>query len=489
MAEAATLHGPVHSAPDDATQLPVGEEDPSSYERCQALGKLGQVRLYNKRWLVLAAVCLLNSSNAMLWISFAPVADLAASNLTCSLDTINYLSLVYLIISIPMGFIASWLLDTLGLNYAIILSSWLNMTGSIVRSVSAVTFLNTGRSNLVYLFVGQSICAVAQPLVLFVPAKLAAVWFPEHQRATANMIASMSNPFGIFLANILSPVIVSRVEDLPILHCVYGIPAVLACILATAGVQEKAPPTPPSASAVHSASEPFFAGLKQLIKNKAYIILMICFGSGLGIFTAFSAFLEQILCFNGYSNFISGLCGALFIVFGAIGALLCGLYVDRTKKFTEVVKISFALTALNVIVFAVASNLKKVAPLLVVICSLLGFFGFAIYPISMELAVECSYPVGEGSSTGLAFISGQVQGLIYMVLFQSLAKPYAASPLSSCGKNQTEIFDWSIATLVMAGICSIGACIFIIFFHTDYKRLKAELAAENEKHDDQLVQD
>ncbi|CAJ0928786.1 unnamed protein product [Ranitomeya imitator] len=138
------------------------------------------------------------------------------------------------------------------------------MTGSIVRSVSAVTFLmNTGTSNLVWLFVGQSICAVAQPLVLFVPAKLAAVWFPEHQRATANMIASMSNPFGIFLANILSPVIVSRAEDLPILHCVYGIPAVLACILATAGVHEKAPPTPPSVSAVNSASEPFFAGLKQ----------------------------------------------------------------------------------------------------------------------------------------------------------------------------------------------------------------------------------
>ncbi|XP_073517802.1 solute carrier family 49 member A3 isoform X2 [Phyllobates terribilis] len=435
MAEADVHHEPEHTAPDGAMQLPADEEDPN-YERCQALGKLCQVRLYSKRWFILAVVCLLNSSNA-----------------------------------------------------TIIISSWLNMTGSIIRSASAVTFMNTGKSNLVFLFVGQSICAVAQPLVLFVPAKLAAVWFPEHQRATANMIASMSNPFGIFLANILSPVIVSRVKDLPILHCVYGIPAVLACILATAGVHEKAPPTPPSVSAVNSASEPFFAGLKQLIKNKAYIILMICFGSGLGIFTAFSTFLEQILCFNGYSNFISGLCGALFILFGAIGALLCGLYVDRTKKFTEVVKISFALTALTVIAFAMVSNLKKVAPLLVVISSLLGFFGFAIYPISMELAVECSYPVGEGSSTGLAFISGQVQGLIYMVLFQSLTKPYAASPLSSCGKNQTEIYDWSIATLVMAGICSIAACIFIIFFHTDYKRLKAELAAEKEKHEDRLVQE
>ncbi|KAG8594995.1 hypothetical protein GDO81_001389 [Engystomops pustulosus] len=306
MAEPDIVQDPEHGAPEDALLLPVTEEHPNS-DRCQTLRKLSHIRLYKKRWFILIVVCLLNSSNAMLWISFAPVADVTATHLKCSLDVVNYLSLVYLVISIPIGFLASWLLDTLGLNYAIIIGSWLNMTGSIVRSASEINFLNSGRSNLIYLFVGQSICAVAQPLVLFVPAKLAAVWFPEHQRATANMIASMSNPFGIFLANLLSPVIASQEKYIPLLHGVYGIPAVIACILATAGVNEKAPLTPPSISAVNSATEPFFTGLKQLMKNRAYIILMICFGSGLGIFTAFSAFLEQILCFNGYSNSSPGI--------------------------------------------------------------------------------------------------------------------------------------------------------------------------------------
>ncbi|PIO30721.1 hypothetical protein AB205_0164410, partial [Aquarana catesbeiana] len=287
----------------------------------------------------------------------------------------------------------------------VILSSWLNMLGSIIRCLSVASFVNNRQSPLIYLFFGQSLCAVAQPLVLFVPAKLAAVWFPEHQRATANMIASMSNPFGIFLANVLSPVIASKVQYVPVVIGVYGIPAVFACILATAGISNRAPPTPPSASAMHSTSEPFFAGLKQLLKNKAYIILMICFGAGLGIFTAFNSFLEQILCFRGYPNYISGLCGALFILAGAIGALVFGLYVDRTKKFTEVVKICFALTALSLTAFAVISNLRNQPVLLAIISFCLGFFCFGQYPIAMELAVECSYPVGEGSSTGLAFIS------------------------------------------------------------------------------------
>lgn len=38
---------------------------------------------------------------------------------------------------------------------------------------------------------GQTLGAIAQPLIIFTPTKLAALWFPDHQRATANMIASM----------------------------------------------------------------------------------------------------------------------------------------------------------------------------------------------------------------------------------------------------------------------------------------------------------
>lgn len=32
------------------------------------------------------------------------------------------------------------------------------------------------------------------------------------------------------------------------------------------------------------------------------MILLVCFGSGIGIFTCFSTLLEQILCVKGYSN-------------------------------------------------------------------------------------------------------------------------------------------------------------------------------------------
>uniref|UniRef100_A0A8C6FL01 ATP synthase F(0) complex subunit e, mitochondrial n=1 Tax=Moschus moschiferus TaxID=68415 RepID=A0A8C6FL01_MOSMO len=49
----------------------------------------------------------------------------------------------------------------------------------------------------------------------------------------------------------------------------------------------------------------------------------------------------------------AGLCGALFIAFGVLGAVALGLYVDRTKHFTEAIKIGLCLTSLACVAFAV----------------------------------------------------------------------------------------------------------------------------------------
>lgn len=71
-----------------------------------------------------------------------------------------------------------------------ILGSWLNMAGSVVRVVGVLSYL-PDYTMFPVVMAGQTLCSLAQPLVIFSPTKLAALWFPDHQRATANMIASM----------------------------------------------------------------------------------------------------------------------------------------------------------------------------------------------------------------------------------------------------------------------------------------------------------
>ncbi|KAM9795598.1 solute carrier family 49 member A3 [Neosynchiropus ocellatus] len=429
------------------------------------LKKLVTLRVYKRRWFVLLLLCLLNCSNATIWLTFAPVADQSAQFLGVTSEQINWLSLVFMVVAIPVSFGTTWMLETLGLRFTLILGAWLNMFGGFVRFIGAVW------PSFPVVMSGQTVGALAQPLIVFTPTKLAAHWFPDHQRATANMIASMSNPLGILLANVVSPLVAGRPQQIPTLLLVYAVPTGLICFLTTLGFRSSAPPTPPSVSAELSCSEPFLPGLKRLLKNRSYLVLLVAIGSGLAVFTCVSSLLEQILCVHGYTDDFAGLCGALLIVFGVVGAGLLGFYVDRTKNFTEATKINMSFTALSGIAFSVVSLLPQQKVAIAATCSLFGFFGFSIYPVAMELAVECSYPVGEATSTGLIFICGQILSVLYMILLQGLTKPIASSPLSTCGGA---VLSWKVPLLVMSGLCSFFTCFFVIFFHTRYRRLDAE---------------
>ncbi|XP_055290677.1 solute carrier family 49 member A3 isoform X2 [Moschus berezovskii] len=412
---------------------------PEAAAATSARSALGGYRAYARRWVFLLVISLLSCSNATLWLSFAPVADTIAQHFLLSTEQINWLSLVYLVVSIPSGVVAIWVLDSVGLRWATTLGAFLNFSGSVIRSMPCMA-IGT-QDPFVFLLGGQSLCALAQTLVIFSPAKLATLWFPEHQRATANMIGTMSNPLGILAANLLSPILVKTEKDIPLMLGTYILPAGLAFLLATACLWESVPPTPPSVGAAQSTSLSFLAGLKLLARNKAYIVLAVCFGGGIGIFSSFSALLEQILCVNGYSSEFAGLCGALFIAFGVLGAVALGLYVDRTKHFTEAIKIGLCLTSLACVAFAVVSQLQGQTVALAAICSLLGFFGFSVAPVAMELAVECSFPVGEGAAAGLVFVLGQAEGVLLMVLLTALTVRHAEPSVSTCPDGQGPL-DW-----------------------------------------------
>nr|XP_023494347.1 major facilitator superfamily domain-containing protein 7 isoform X5 [Equus caballus] len=391
------------------------------------LGALRGHRVYARRWVFLLVLSLLSFSNATLWLSFAPVANTVAQRFVLSTEQINWLSLVYLVVSIPFGVVSIWVLDFAGLRWATVLCAWLNFAGSVLRSLPCMEIET--QDPFAFLMGGQSLCALAQTLVIFSPAKLAALWFPEHQRATANMIGTMSNPLGILVANLLSPALVKNKEDVPLMLGIYIIPAGLICLLATACLWESVPPTPPSAGAACSTSEKFLDGLKLLVRNKAYVILAVCFGGGIGIFSSFLALLEQVLCVKGYSN---------------------------------------------------VSQLPGQTHALAVICSLFGLFGFSVAPVAMELAVECSFPVGEGAATGLVFVLGQAEGVLIMVLLTTLTVRRAEPSFSTCRDGQGPL-DWMelrcvspVSMLLMAGLCTCFSCFLVLFFHTPYRRLQAE---------------
>ncbi|CAK8678000.1 solute carrier family 49 member A3-like isoform X2 [Clavelina lepadiformis] len=436
-------------------------------------------KVYRRRWFLLATLFVLNISNAMAWLAFAPVAYKAAEFYTDppSLDTINWLSVVFMITGIPCGIVATWLIDTVGLRFSVILSAWLNGIGCVIRVISAIDGIAPS-AKLPLVFTGQIVAALAQPFVLFAPTKLSALWFKEDQRAISNMLATTGNPLGMMIANIISPILTNKPTDMLYMLAIQCIPAGVAVIMATFGWWSSLPPSPPSSSA-DAESQPFLVGLKALARNRRYYLLAWAIGGGIALFSVLTTLLSQILCPWGYTDTYVGVaCGSALIGAGFVGSAIAGVIVDKTKRFTEVTKVCYALAVVALIVFAVMHNQANQWVVLTCMCGLFGFFSLPVYPIGNELAVETTYPVGEATSSGIVFMSGQLQGLILILLLQSIGTNLDPKPTTdqctSENLGDIPVQDMSVPVYVMAGYGGLIVLIYTIFFRTEYKRLLAD---------------
>ncbi|CAK8680793.1 unnamed protein product [Clavelina lepadiformis] len=444
-----------------------------------ALTSTNNYKVYRRRWFLLATLFVLNISNAMVWFTFAPVAYKAAEFYTDppNVDTINWLSVVFMITGIPCGIAATWLIDTIGLRFSIILSAWLNGVGCVIRVVSAIDGIAPS-AKLPLVFTGQIVAAFAQPFVLFAPTKLSALWFKEDQRAISNMLATTGNPLGMMVANIISPILTNKPSDMLYMLAVQCIPAGVAVVMATFGWWSSAPPSPPSPSA-DAESESFLVGLKALARNRQYYLLAWAIGGGIALFSVLTTLLSQILCPWGYTDsYVGVVCGSALIGAGFVGSAIAGFIVDKTKRFIEVTKVCYALAIVALVVFAVMHNKANQWVVLTCMCGLFGFFSIPVYPIGNELAVETTYPVGEATSSGIVFMSGQLQGLILILLLQSIGTNLDPKPTTdkctSENLGDIPVQDMSVPVYVMTGYGGFIALVYIIFFRTEYKRLHAD---------------
>ncbi|CAG2165889.1 unnamed protein product [Oppiella nova] len=378
-----------------------------------------QRRVYKRRWIILTIVSLINICNAAVWISMAPVADKAAHFYETDQNNIDLFSSIFFVSTIVIGFIAIWIVDRNGLMLGIYLGSILNALGISLRALSSADFIVNSltlskRSQFIVAIVGQMIAGLAQPFVLFSPTKVAELWFSTNQRAFATTITGMSNPMGIVLGTIISPLIVTTSNKIPLLSIVWCIPSVVTL--------SSKPPTPPSDSAEIVNSTPYFTAIKELFKQKAYLMLLLYMGCGVGMFSALITILEEILESKGYDDSFASVCTAIMIGSGVLGAAAVSHVVDRNKRYMTAMKLSVGLTAIAINGLLVSFNYSDIKHIISIFCAIFGFFGFMSYPLGLELGIECSFPVvPEATSSGFLMICGQIQGIIFTYLSTQLA--------------------------------------------------------------------
>ena len=76
-------------------------------------------RLYARRWPILIAFCLINAAIQILWICYAPVADLAAKEYGVQRWWIDFLPMLFMLVYLPFSIPASWAIDTWGFSRSV----------------------------------------------------------------------------------------------------------------------------------------------------------------------------------------------------------------------------------------------------------------------------------------------------------------------------------------------------------------------------------
>ncbi|XP_066940693.1 solute carrier family 49 member A3-like isoform X3 [Macrobrachium rosenbergii] len=447
-------------------------------------------QVYRRRWAVLLTVTLLNISNAAIWICISPVATRVAEYYEKDLTEINWFSLVFLFISIPFCFVSTFSVNSLGLKPAIHIGAGLNCLGAVVRALGTSGIFSDLNTQFAISLTGQVIAAMAQSFLLFIPTKVSQLWFPDNARAVSTTILSLSNPLGIVVAMVVSPLTVNEKKDFPLLNWIFMGVAVVAEVITIICVTRSKPPTPPSASAEEGNDQQtkasYLSQLKDAFTCVPYWLLLLALGCGVGLFSALATVTQQILCPLGYSDDFGGLANATMILCGFVGSAVTGIMVDKTKQFTPITKLSYGAAAVMAIVMLELFLVPHQPALIATFTGLFGFFGIGAYPIGLELAVEATYPVDQTISTAFIFMSGQLQGVVIIALIGLLAKPQKAKyvDIQVCSKSdisEIEPKDYTVSLLVVMSLLVLMVALTILFMETPYKRLEAERAAMKRK--------
>ena len=373
-------------------------------------------KVYRYRWVVLAVFMGAIAVNQLAWITFAPITGVAAKYYGVSDLSIGLLSMSFMIVYIFVSIPASWVIDTYGFRTAVTIGALLTGVFGLTRALVGENY------NLV--LVSQIGIAVGQPFILNALTKVAARWFPILERATASGLGSLAMYLGIVIGMMLTPWLVLNYSIYSMLM-IYGISAIVAAGTFLIFARER-PPTPASPADQEERSL-VFDGLKQMMRMRDFILLLVIFFIGLGVFNSVTTWIEDILRPRGFSILQAGVIGGIMVVGGILGALVIPLLSDHYRRRVPFIIISLAAATLGLVGIAFLYNYT----LLMLSAFVMGFFLLSAGPIGFQYGAEITYPAPEGTSNGMLLLMGQISGIIFILGMDSFKNPETGSMTAS----------------------------------------------------------
>ena len=389
-------------------------------------------KVYRIRWMMLTVYMVMVAVNQLLWITFAPITGEATKYYAVSDLRIGILSMCFMIVYIVVSIPASWVIDKFGIRIGVSIGAAFTGIFGLVRGFAGTDYN--------WLLIAQIGIAIGQPFILNAITKLAARWFPMEERATAAGLGTLAMYMGILLGMTLTPYLIIGSGIGGMLY-IYGIISILTSFVFILLIKE-GPPTAPCLPEQEERSL-VFDGFKQTLRTKDFIILMIIFFIGLGVFNAVTTWIEDILRPRGFTATQAGITGGLMIVGGIIGALFIPILSDKYKKRTPFIIIALVGATLGLTGITFATTYW----LLLTSGAVLGFFLLSSGPIGFQYGAEITYPASEGTSNGMLLLMGQVSGIVFIFGMDSLK--------SASTGSMTRSLVFLIALMVLSILMSL----------------------------------
>lgn len=398
-------------------------------------------KVYKRRFFGLAQLVLLNVIVSWDWISFAPVSKSSAQYFDRSESDINWLSTAFLFAFCFAAPVTIYILNKSGPKASIIAAACLLLVGNWIR------YAGTRTTNFGAVMFGQILVGLAQPFVLSAPTRYSDLWFSERGRVSATAVASLANPFGGALGQLINPFWVNKASDLPNMVLYVSIISSVACV--PSFFIPSAPPTPPSASASHVLNHRPLnvrASLLKLSRSVEFWLIFLPFAVYVGLFNSISSLLNQMLEPYGYSETQAGIAGAILILVGLVFAAITSPLIDCYKFYLSFIKSTTPIIAISYLVFTWAPSNGSIIYAYVV-CGVLGAASFGLVPVALEYLVEIHHPLGPEVGSTISWTGGQLLGGIFIIIQTALKAGKRAEPPYNLRKAL--IFQAVVAMVVM----------------------------------------
>lgn len=369
-------------------------------------------RVYKRRFFGLAQLVLLNVIVSWDWLTFAAVSSTSAEFFDVSENTISWLSTAFLFafgISAPLTI---WVLNKYGPKPSILIASALVLAGNWTRYAGT-------RADGGYFWVvmaGQILIGFAQPFVLAAPTRYSNLWFSDSGRVSATAVASLANPLGGALGQLIGPLWVSGPSDIP--YMVLYTAIISSAAAGPAFFIPSKPRTPPSATAAMDTLD-IRDSLRALMSNGSFFLVLIPFSLYVGLFNSTSSLLNPILKPYGFSEDDAGVAGGILIIVGLIASAIVSPIIDRTKAYLAAIKILVpCIAGCYTALIWMPQTREVIGPYIV--CGLLGAFSFSLLPMALELLSIVTLPVSPEVSSVVAWTCGQTLGASFIVIMTQL---------------------------------------------------------------------